>query len=344
MIVDPFVEKLRTVVENLDSRGYLLARESTTVEMKENYTFPNQAKYLKAMAAFANKSGGIIIFGIKDSPRIPFGIDPEKIDSIKVELLSSFIGEYFSPLMDWGLGHTTIGGKCYGYLCVEEAQEKPVICKKSHKDILREGAVYYRYRGQSKLIAYPELKAIHDEIKDRERSLWMKHIEKIAKIGPQHVALIDLFQGEIETDTNKFIIHDELLSKLKASVGFIEEGKFSEKEGAPVLKVVGEIETSDAVVVANLDPDKDYPYFAKAIGEEVGIPNHDVVPLIWKLGFKGNRKYHFEARSSKKTSIHKYTKFAVQKIKTAIHENKDNLDEYLKKLRAEYYKATRKEK
>jgi hypothetical protein len=341
MWMNEYVEKLEALVRNVDERGYVVGRESTTVEMKENFSFPSLGKYLKTLTSFANKLGGIIIFGIKDAPRIPVGIDPKKFDSIQIEKLSSFIGEYFSPLMNWGIGQTVVDGKAYGFLCVEEAQEKPVICKKSHADILREGAIYYRYRGQSKLIAYPELKGIHDEIKDRERQLWMRHIEKISRIGPQHVALIDLFQGEIETEKNRFIIHQDLLADLKSSVGFIEEGKFSETEGAPVLRVVGEVEATDTVVIPNLDPDKDYPFFTKTMQDELGLSQYQTVALIWKHGFKGNRKYHFDAKSSAKSTVHKYSKYALQVLKKALNENADDKDDYLKAVCAEYRIAIR---
>jgi len=36
------------------------------------------------MAAFANNRGGIIIFGVKDNPRIPIGIRKEKFDNILI--------------------------------------------------------------------------------------------------------------------------------------------------------------------------------------------------------------------------------------------------------------------
>ena len=42
-------------------------------------------------------------------------------------------------------------------LSVEEAAVKPVVCKKNKGDILREGAIYYRYRGETKEIEYSEL-------------------------------------------------------------------------------------------------------------------------------------------------------------------------------------------
>jgi len=43
----------------------------------------------------------------------------------------------------------------------------------------------------------------------------MKHIEKIAQIGPKNIAFIDLMRGNIETqklDGNKFIIDKNLLN------------------------------------------------------------------------------------------------------------------------------------
>jgi len=39
-------------------------------------------EYAKTMAAFANNRGGIIIFGVKDNPRIPIGIRKETLPSL----------------------------------------------------------------------------------------------------------------------------------------------------------------------------------------------------------------------------------------------------------------------
>ncbi len=335
-----FLEKVTSLLTNTDSRGYLIGRESTTLEMKENFGFHSIAKYLKALASFANNSGGVIVFGISDSPRIPNGINVDTFNKIEIEKLSSYFAQYFSPLMQWDLGLIECNSKHFGYLCVEEASEKPVICKKSAGD-LKEGAIYFRYRGQSKVIAYPELRKIHDEMKEKERRLWMEHIEKIAKIGPQHVMLMDLLQGEVETDKGRFIIQGNLLEELKTSVGFIKEGNFHETEGAPVLRVIGEIETADTVVISNMNPDRDYPYFMSNLKTELGINGYEAQALIWKLKIKGNAKFHLESKTSKKSSMNKYSEYALHKMKTTLPENDKERNEYLSALKTEYTAAKR---
>ena len=40
----------------------IINREGTTIEFKESYNHGNMAQYFKAMAAFANNSGGYILF------------------------------------------------------------------------------------------------------------------------------------------------------------------------------------------------------------------------------------------------------------------------------------------
>lgn len=70
----------------------------------------------------------------------------------------------------------------------------------------------------------------------------MSHIEKIARIGPFNVAILDLVRGDIhvkEIEGTKLIMDRNLIGELKEKVQFIEEGKFSETEGEPTLKIVG---------------------------------------------------------------------------------------------------------
>jgi len=84
------VKLLKEIIEDIDDRGYLRRRESTQLEFKEKFGLKSLAKYLKSIAAFANTKGGIIIYGVKDSPRIPVGINRDKFDAIKQEKISTF--------------------------------------------------------------------------------------------------------------------------------------------------------------------------------------------------------------------------------------------------------------
>jgi predicted HTH transcriptional regulator len=66
-----------TIVELLRRKGdYLFHREGQEVEFKEQFNLAGLADYFRDFAAFANNRGGYLIFGVKDSPRIPEGLKP----------------------------------------------------------------------------------------------------------------------------------------------------------------------------------------------------------------------------------------------------------------------------
>jgi hypothetical protein len=125
----------------------------------------------------------------------------------------------------------------HGQITVLENQLKPIICRKTFKNILREGAVYYRYRGETKEINYPELNTILENERKKERLLWLQHIEKISAIGPKNIHFLDTYRGEVHIGNEKVLIDPSLLDKIK----FIKEGQFVEKDGAPTLTLAGEI-------------------------------------------------------------------------------------------------------
>lgn len=313
---------LKKILRNVDDRGYLKARENSRLEFKESFVFQNIAKYFKAIGAFANTKGGVLLFGIKDQPRLPVGIDREKFDSIQQDKISTFLAEYFSPQIEWNLDIVEVDDQFYGYIQIFECENKPAICKKTKDNTLRDGDIYYRYRGQSKVIAFPELRAIHDEVRRKERKLWMKHIERIGKMGPQNVAFIDLFDGTIQAGKKdgRLLIDDDLLSELKKQVKFLEEGKFVKKDGAPALKLVGEIISTKNVIVPDLDPNKDYPYLAKHLAQELGLRPYDIQTLIWKYDLKGNKRYHIHFETGRSSVTHKYSEFALKFLRSKLSE------------------------
>ena len=61
------------------------------------------------------------------------------------------------------MGVVTHEGKRFGVLSVEEAEKKPVMCVRPHHPILREGAIYYRYYGETREINYAELQKLLEQ-------------------------------------------------------------------------------------------------------------------------------------------------------------------------------------
>lgn len=235
----------------------VISRESTWLEFKESFGWGSLGKYVKSMAAFANVKGGYIVFGIKNSPHILQGLNESKIkifNEIDPEKLSGALNEYFAPEIKWDITTYTFQGLTYGLIYVYESPQKPVMCLKSKEteknkedSILQEGAIYYRYRGRSQKIKYPELKEIIDARRKEEQRLWMKHLLTMAKIGVKDVGIFN-FKNGITTAGNgaSFMIDEAILSQLS----FIKEGEFSEIKGKPTLKVIGELKGVPPIVAA----------------------------------------------------------------------------------------------
>jgi len=226
-----------------DKKGDVIIRESSKIEFKESFNFLNMAEYSKCMASFANRAGGYIIFGVKDNPRVILGVDYNKFNEISQEKITSFLLEYFNPEIKWDIGCIDYNGKAIGYIYTYEAENKPVICKKNKDNIIKNGEIYYRYRGQTKNIEYGELIKIIEEIREKEKQNWIKLFKDIARIGPENAIVNKKSEIEIrpssspkalpvnikEEDIKKFYPYDykQLTNKLKNRyMDFKEDQKY----------------------------------------------------------------------------------------------------------------------
>lgn len=224
-------------------------REGTSIEFKESFNYANMVQYFKIMASYANASGGYIVFGVTDSPRKLVGLRENNLvqfDNIKVEEVTRNLSDHFSPEIRWDLCTYDFNGKKFGIIYVFENTRKPCICKKTYessgsKSTIKEGDIYYRYKGRSERIKYEELSSIIDSNRRKEEKDWLDLIKKVANIGIENACLLSLSDGLI-TGNGKTIYIDE---KLLSQISFIKEGEFSEKEGAPTLRLIGNIERID---------------------------------------------------------------------------------------------------
>ena len=231
----------------------IISRESCSLEFKENFNKNSLAKYAKTMAAFANRDGGYIIYGVKNNPRIVVGMRDNIFDEYDDEKFVEKLNEYFSPEIKFKRTTIKYFDLNIGVIYVYKSISKPVVCTKSIQSngnfVIREGAIYYRYSAKSSEIKYPDLKIMLEKVKEDERKLWMHTISKIARIGVNNLSLINLKDGKISVNSvgrNKELFIDEnLLSTLK----FVKEGHFSEIDGDPTLKVVGKIKGITGAVV-----------------------------------------------------------------------------------------------
>ena len=219
-------------------------RESTRLEFKQSFSFANQASYARTMISFANDHGGFIVFGVEDRPHRLVGVDLERFVKFDPAPLTSFLGAHVVPLVEWEFGSIEFAGYPLGYICTEPSADKPVMVAATSGDELKEGDIYYRYSGQTRVVRYAELKAMLDEKLERERRAWMSHMEHINRAGPSNVGILDTVRGEMYGGDTTFLIDEALTEKLR----FIRKGQFNESGGDPTLRLVGDLHEISSVV------------------------------------------------------------------------------------------------
>lgn len=245
----------------------VISRECSWLEFKKSFGWASIPEYLRSCAAFANTKGGYIVFGIDNRPHILRGLKGKNLEAFNCldpEVMTNNFNDHFAPEIEWGIHQYELHGNIYGLLYVHESKNKPVVCCKNAGKELKEGDIYYRYRGRTQRIKYPELRAILDAQRKQEQRLWMRHLANIARIGVREAGIFDLYTGKVTGSGGSFLIDESLLSQLS----FIKEGEFSEVKGKPTLKLIG-----------NVEPIGSTPYFGgrKQIVKTKGIRTGDIV-------------------------------------------------------------------
>lgn len=248
------------------SDGKLHKRESSTLEFKANFNQGSISEYAKTFSAFANHSGGVVVFGVSDAPRVAQGMSNPNFSNIQIEKVTNFLNVHYSPEIEWEVFDFEVDNKKFGVIKISKSLNKPVVCK-NNNDKVQEGDIFYRYSGRSEKIKYPELRVILNETREMEQRKWIDHIQSIAKIGPQNIAILDTLNGELEhKGAQKLLIDKQLLKDIK----FLQEGRFVEKDGAPALKLLGSIQAIETVeVVKNEDKLKIYTLSATELLSKV---------------------------------------------------------------------------
>ena len=219
-----------------DNDQRLSSRESGKLEFKEAFHLGSADEYAKTMAAFANTAGGYLVYGVKDKPRTLIGLKTEAFDILDPAKLTQALNSTLAPEIQWDAHTHEVQGKKIGIIHVHEARAKPVLCIKTTKEV-QEGAIYYRYRGRSEKIKYPELRQLLDTEREKERELWTQTLQRMARIGIENVGVLNSVTGEVSGGKGSFLISEELLPQIQ----FIHSGTFVESGGQPTLKLVGDV-------------------------------------------------------------------------------------------------------
>jgi hypothetical protein len=214
----------------------LSGSENETVEFKETFNWASPEHYAKAMVAFANNKGGYLLFGVNNDGVI-VGTKRDKFEKVDSGKITQFLNKHFQPAISWDRLVTEIGGVAVAILYTYPAAVRPVLCVADKQDVIKDGDVYYRYGGRNDRIKSGELRHLMEQRERDVGQLWLAKFRRMATIGLQNVGILDSVSGEVEGPTGQFLIDKDLLDQVQ----FVQEGCFTEKEGAPVLKLVGEV-------------------------------------------------------------------------------------------------------
>ena len=123
----------------------ILAGESKNVEYKEN--LPEKSiKYMKSVVAFANGTGGKIIFGIADKTREVVGFDNEDVFK-KMDAIANAVSDSCEPAIIPDITLQTVDGKTVIVVEISEGRQRPYYIKALGRD----GGVYVRVAGTTRL-------------------------------------------------------------------------------------------------------------------------------------------------------------------------------------------------
>jgi Putative DNA-binding domain len=247
------VEYIQAMFEKRKTNWHVRSGETDVVECKLNYAV--SGAILKAVAGLANNKGGHILFGVKDGTNAVEGMSDDKFHTLDPSILNSHLLSTFDPMPTIMKVALSIGGKTVGAIYVEKHPEGPIIAVKNVGSDMREGAIYFRYVGETRQIKPGELRQI---IKMREQKAVEDFSRRMSRVAAGSEATIDLDSGEVAGKSGRFVIDKDLLP----SIQFIREGDFSEVKGAPALRMVGEVQpisTADRnkvhIIRENITPD-----------------------------------------------------------------------------------------
>lgn len=349
-------EHVKQILGNRRSDGSVNSRESVTVEFKEQYS-NGIASYARTMAAFANKKGGYIIFGVADSPRKIVGLKNDKFENLQQEKITDYLNSLFSPEIEWDNDTIVLDGikdddsgvteqKKIGWIYVFESERKPVIAQKTYSnEKISAGDVFYRYRARSEKIKPADLERIIAERVKNEKESLFRLIEAVRKSGSASLGIVNFTEGKFSTPHGvDLAIDKKIIAKLLKKVKFIKEGSFSEKNGAPAIKVIGDIDLAENSPSAGKagNPDEMYPYIQSVMAQKLKISPYDLRALIWHFGMKDSKEFHMAVTLSKKGNPrHKFSDEALEFLRKKLMELSSDKtafdqikDEYKNSLRA----------
>ncbi|WP_027574827.1 helix-turn-helix domain-containing protein [Bradyrhizobium sp. WSM1743] len=232
------VRILRSLFVRETGTWRLAGGETDRTECKAGFRLQPEdrfSKALRAIAGLANNKGGYLLFGVTDATYQADGLADDVFTKSDISLVNRILAGSLDPVPHVTKGLIELGGKQVGVLYVEKHDHGPVIAIKNVGQDVKEGGIYFRYVGETRLIKPGELRQI---IAAREQRAIAEFSARMNRVAIGKEATIDLDTGEVAGTSGKFLIDKSLLP----SIQFVREGEFDEKKGAPALRLIGDVE------------------------------------------------------------------------------------------------------
>lgn len=215
--------------------------ETDQIECKRNFRLNPEVRFadaIRSIAGLANNRGGYIPFGVTNGSLAVDGLADDTFSTTDPAEINRTLAGALDPVPHVTKGQIDIVGKIVGILYVERHEHAPVIALKNIGNDVKEGAIYYRYVGETRAIKPGELRQI---IARREQAAIAEFSRRMTRVAAGAEATLNLDTGEVRGKSGSFIIDRALLP----SIQFLREGDFSEVKGTPALKLIGDVEPVD---------------------------------------------------------------------------------------------------
>lgn len=237
------------------------SREGKHREFKQQINQRQISRYTKALAAFSNTDGGVLIFGVTDTPRHIVGVDPAEFPD--EAQWSDCLNRDYAPEIDYTIREYEIANHTVIAIGVDRAKDLPIVCLRDNnfqrevrgvvqqQTLSQKGSIYYRRAGQTRPIYYAELKAILEKRDEERLQAFLQNLKIISDVGPDKIGILDMSERASEGDATRLYLSRETARNLN----FIERGRFVESpdDGDPAYVVVGNVHLNQ-VVAGPLDP------------------------------------------------------------------------------------------
>ena len=224
-----------------DGHWYLADGETSEQECKAGFDPARLTPIIKAVAALANNRGGFIFIGVRNDGCRVTGLPDDSFANLDIAALSDVVKTYLMPTPDFSKHELDIAGHRVGVVHVEKQTLPPVIVKRDG-DGLQESAILFRYPGQSGRIKPDDLLGLLQERDRATEERLLAVAGRVSNIGTDKALIVDTKEGTMDAGKTQITIDRALADQLE----FIREGEFEEREGAPTLRLISDVQAVDA--------------------------------------------------------------------------------------------------